>query len=81
MFDLNITKFPKINNALVIDVPKEEGTIQLTLEVALQLGDDVVRTIAMDSTDGVQRGMDVKIQAKELVYLLVTKHWVVYLMY
>ena len=44
---------PKINNALVIDVPKE-GTIQLTLEVALQLGDDVVRTIAMDSTDGVQ---------------------------
>lgn len=27
---------PKINNALVIDVPKEEGTIQLTLEVALQ---------------------------------------------
>ena len=62
---------PKINNALVIDVPKEEGTIQLTLEVALQLGDDVVRTIAMDSTDGVQRGMDVKIQAKKLVYLLV----------
>ncbi len=55
-------------------MPKEEGTIQLTLEVALQLGDDVVRTIAMDSTDGVQRGMDVKIQAKKLVYLLVTKH-------
>ncbi len=73
MFDLNITReVPKINNALVIDVPKEEGTIQLTLEVALQLGDDVVRTIAMDSTDGVQRGMDV--QAKKLVYLLVTKH-------
>ncbi len=33
---------PKINNALVIDVPKEEGTIQLTLEVALQLGDDIL---------------------------------------
>ncbi|EOD8088838.1 TPA: F0F1 ATP synthase subunit beta [Staphylococcus aureus] len=57
---------PKINNALVIDVPKEEGTIQLTLEVALQLGDDVVRTIAMDSTDGVQRGMDVKDTGKEI---------------
>ncbi len=28
---------PKINNALVIDVPKEEGTIQLTLEVALTI--------------------------------------------
>ncbi len=26
----------------------EEGTIQLTLEVALQLGDDVVRTSAID---------------------------------
>lgn len=57
---------PKINNALVIDVPKEEGTVQLTLEVALQLGDDVVRTIAMDSTDGVQRGMDVKDTGKEI---------------
>ncbi|HEH5600157.1 TPA: F0F1 ATP synthase subunit beta [Staphylococcus aureus] len=57
---------PKINNALVIDVPKEEGTLQLTLEVALQLGDDVVRTIAMDSTDGVQRGMDVKDTGKEI---------------
>ncbi|HDC8619766.1 TPA: F0F1 ATP synthase subunit beta [Staphylococcus aureus] len=57
---------PKINNALVIDVPKEEGTIQLTLEVALQLGDDVVRTIAMDSTDGVQRGVDVKDTGKEI---------------
>ncbi len=45
-------------------MPKE-GTIQLTLEVALQLGDDVVRTIAMDSTDGVQ-GMDVKDTGKEI---------------
>ena len=51
---------PEINNALHIEVPKEDGTLQLTLEVALQLGDDVVRTIAMDSTDGVQRGMEVK---------------------
>ena len=50
---------PEINNAH-IEVPKEDGALQLTLEVALQLGDDVVRTIAMDSTDGVQRGMEVK---------------------
>ena len=54
-----------------IEVPKEDGTLHLTLEVALQLGDDVVRTIAMDSTDGVQRGMEVKIQVKISVYLLV----------
>ncbi|MEJ7501074.1 F0F1 ATP synthase subunit beta, partial [Staphylococcus pasteuri] len=41
-------------------------TLNLTLEVALQLGDDVVRTIAMDSTDGVQRGMDVKDTGKDI---------------
>lgn len=51
---------PEINNALVLDVERDEGTVQLTLEVALQLGDDVVRTIAMDSTDGVKRGTEVR---------------------
>ncbi|WP_278926784.1 F0F1 ATP synthase subunit beta [Staphylococcus auricularis] len=51
---------PNINNALVLDVEREDGTMSLTLEVALQLGDDVVRTIAMDSTDGVKRGNEVK---------------------
>ena len=56
---------PDINNAH-IEVPKEDGTLHLTLEVALQLGDDVVRTIAMDSTDGVQRGMEVKNTGKDI---------------
>ncbi|MBF0814621.1 MULTISPECIES: F0F1 ATP synthase subunit beta [Staphylococcus] len=51
---------PEINNALVLDVERDEGTVSLTLEVALQLGDDVVRTIAMDSTDGVKRGTEVR---------------------
>ncbi|WP_099222582.1 F0F1 ATP synthase subunit beta [Listeria costaricensis] len=53
---------PEIYNALTVEhkaQSKEESTISLTLEVALQLGDDVVRTIAMASTDGVQRGMEV----------------------
>ncbi|HGM4036984.1 TPA: F0F1 ATP synthase subunit beta [Listeria monocytogenes] len=53
---------PEIYNALVIEYKsdaEEAPTSQLTLEVAIQLGDDVVRTIAMASTDGVQRGMDV----------------------
>lgn len=49
-------KLPDINNALVID--KGEG-VTLTVEVSLALGDGVVRTIAMDSTDGLQRGMSV----------------------
>lgn len=57
---------PEINNALHIEVPKEDGELQLTLEVALQLGDDVVRTIAMDSTDGVQRGMEVKDTGRDI---------------
>lgn len=57
----NHDELPKINNALVLDVPKKDGTTEsLTLEVALELGDDVVRTIAMDSTDGIKRGDDVK---------------------
>lgn len=57
---------PDINNALHIEVPKEDSTLHLTLEVALQLGDDVVRTIAMDSTDGVQRSMEVKDTGKDI---------------
>ncbi|MBC2201893.1 F0F1 ATP synthase subunit beta [Listeria welshimeri] len=53
---------PEIYNALIIEYKsdaEEAPTSQLTLEVAIQLGDDVVRTIAMASTDGVQRGMEV----------------------
>ncbi|MBC1585548.1 F0F1 ATP synthase subunit beta [Listeria seeligeri] len=53
---------PEIYNALVIEYKsdaEEAPSSQLTLEVAIQLGDDVVRTIAMASTDGVQRGMEV----------------------
>src|SRR5699024_8850277 len=46
--------------ALVVNVERDEGNVTLTLEVALQLGDDVVRTIAMDSTDGVKRGTEVR---------------------
>ncbi|MBF7016578.1 F0F1 ATP synthase subunit beta [Staphylococcus durrellii] len=51
---------PEINNALVLDVENGEETTSLTLEVAIQLGDDVVRTIAMDGTEGVKRGTEVK---------------------
>lgn len=53
-------EIPNINNALIIEVARDGETESLTLEVALHLGDDVVRTIAMDSTDGVQRGSEVK---------------------
>lgn len=53
-------QLPEINNALRINATNTAGaTIVLSLEVALHLGDNVVRTIALDSTDGLVRGMEV----------------------
>jgi F-type H+/Na+-transporting ATPase subunit beta len=48
-------QLPKIYNAILIE-DKERG-IKLTVEAALHVGDNVVRCIAMDSTDGLVRGM------------------------
>ncbi len=45
---------PNLLNA--IEIEREDG--KLVCEVAQQLGDDVVRCIAMNSTDGMMRGMD-----------------------
>jgi F-type H+-transporting ATPase subunit beta len=45
---------PKVYDALTVD------GAELTLEVQQQLGDGVVRCIAMGTTDGIRRGMDVK---------------------
>ena len=42
---------PKVYEALKVD------STGLTLEVQQQLGDGVVRTIAMGTTDGLQRGV------------------------
>ena len=53
---------PAINNALVVKIPERENNgiaIDVTLEVALHLGDNIVRTIAMDATEGLVRGMKV----------------------
>jgi len=44
---------PKIYDALRVE------SVNLVLEVQQQLGDGVVRTIAMGSTDGLQRGLEV----------------------
>src|SRR5262249_6321400 len=48
-------KLPKIYNAILIE--DAERGIKLTVEAALHVGDNVVRCIAMDSTDGLVRGM------------------------
>ncbi len=45
---------PKVYNALTV-----EGT-NITLETQQQIGDGVVRTIAMGSTDGLKRGLSVR---------------------
>ncbi|MBN2653546.1 MAG: F0F1 ATP synthase subunit beta [Nitrospirae bacterium] len=56
-------QLPSILNALKIDSAgdAEKGIppLNITLEVAVHLGDNKVRTIAMQSTDGVVRGMKV----------------------
>ncbi len=56
-------ELPAILNALKIESPgnSEKGipTLDITLEVASHLGDNKVRTLAMQTTDGVVRGMSV----------------------
>lgn len=48
-------KLPSINNAIKIE--DQEKNIDLTVEVAMHLGDNMVRCIALASTDGLVRGM------------------------
>ncbi|GAX06200.1 F0F1 ATP synthase subunit beta [Secundilactobacillus pentosiphilus] len=50
-------KLPDINTAL--HIKKDDGSFLVT-EVTLELGDGVMRTIAMDGTDGLRRGMEVE---------------------
>ncbi len=51
-------RLPEIFHALRIDIPPQEGRTEASLvcEVQQHLGDDRVRTIAMDTTDGLRRG-------------------------
>ena len=49
-------EFPRTDMPRVYDALKMEGST-LTLEVQQQLGDGVVRTIALGSSDGLRRGM------------------------
>jgi F-type H+-transporting ATPase subunit beta len=51
-------RLPEIYTALAIDIPDQDGgsTRTLIAEVQQHLGDDRVRAVAMDSTDGLARG-------------------------
>jgi F-type H+-transporting ATPase subunit beta len=54
-------ELPEIYNALRIDIPEREGreAISLVCEVQQHLGDDRLRAVAMDATDGLRRGDEV----------------------
>jgi F-type H+-transporting ATPase subunit beta len=54
-------RLPEIYSALRISIPERNGSpaVELVAEVQQHLGDDRVRAVAMDSTDGLARGLDV----------------------
>jgi F-type H+/Na+-transporting ATPase subunit beta len=54
-------ELPEIYSALKVEVPEGNGRegMDLVLEVQQHLGDNRVKAVAMDSTDGLQRGDDV----------------------
>jgi F-type H+-transporting ATPase subunit beta len=54
-------RLPEIYHALHIDIPESENRqpMKLVCEVQQHLGDDRVRAVAMDATDGLQRGDEV----------------------
>jgi len=59
---------PTILTALLITNPTiSDEDDNLTVEVAQHLGDNIVRTIAMDITDGLVRGMPVKDTGKPIM--------------
>ena len=54
-------QLPAIYNALTIDYELPlQGKTRLTLEVQQHLGDHWVRAVAMSTTDGLKRGMEVR---------------------
>lgn len=60
--EFNKGELPAIYDALKIEIPAEKNNgfpINLTLEVELHIGDNIARCVAMDSTDGLVRGMEV----------------------
>jgi len=61
-------QLPRILNAVTVTNPSISGEPDnLVLEVAQHLGESTVRTIAMDSTDGLLRGMEVRDTGKPIM--------------
>jgi len=60
-------QLPDIMNALLVSNPGiNDEADNLVIEVAQHLGDNVVRCIAMDQTDGLRRGQDAKDTGKPI---------------
>ncbi|MFO8001898.1 MAG: F0F1 ATP synthase subunit beta [Marinilabilia sp.] len=55
-FDLKDSDLPRIHDAL--EIHREDGSV-LVLECEQHIGEHTIRCIAMDSTDGLKRGIDV----------------------
>ena len=55
-FEKQGIEMPEIYDAL--EIKRDDGTI-LVVECQQHIGENTVRTIAMDSTDGLRRGMEV----------------------
>lgn len=65
-FDLKNGTLPKIYDALEVEHSYEGVSFKVTLEVQQQLGENVVRAIAMSSTEGLQRGLAVTALGKPI---------------
>ena len=53
-------QMPDIMNALLIDIEAGELSRTITAEVALHIGDNLVRAISLKPTDGMRRGTEVR---------------------
>ena len=53
-------QIPTIYNALTVEANTPAGDVKVLLEVQLHLPGDLVRAVAMSSTDGLTRGLEVK---------------------
>jgi F-type H+/Na+-transporting ATPase subunit beta len=55
-----VDQMPDIYNALLVDTTVGSEKRTMTMEVALHIGDNMVRAIALKPTDGMQRGTEVR---------------------
>ena len=72
-------KLPDIYNAIKVE-DKEKG-INLVCEVAQHLGNNIIRAVALSSTDGLKRGMPVLDTSLPITVPVVLKHKEDYLIF